>query len=121
MARTYSPEDSDGFTRIFIEKAKEGYLIDLTEDAWSSLQNTDSFDIPKDGWDDVAHHTNHINQETGSTRNWEDLGQKIMQGDKLDVPIVLKVRDELHLVSGNTRLMVARALGKVPKILLIEM
>lgn len=88
---------------------------------WGTLDNTDSFDIPSEGWEKVAEHIDHTNQETGATRSWQDLKQKMEQGRELDAPIVLKYQNELHLVSGNTRLMVARALGKTPKILLVEM
>lgn len=61
------------------------------------------------------------NKETGANISWEDLRQKIEQGQELDAPIVLKLLNEIHLVSGNTRLMVARALNKTSKVLLVEM
>ena len=93
----------------------------MTEDLWSTLDNTDSFDIPLDGWEKVAEHIDHTNQETGAARSWQDLKLKMEQGQKLDAPIVLKYQEGLHLVSGNTRLMVARALEKTPKILLVDM
>jgi len=85
------------------------------------LDNTDSFDITPEGWEKVAENIDYTNQETGAKRSWQDLKQKTEQGQELDAPIVLKYQDELHLVSGNTRLMVARALGKTPKVLFVEM
>lgn len=83
--------------------------------------NTDWFDIPYNGWEQVAEHIDHTNRETGATRSWEALKQKMERGQELDAPIVLKYQDELHLVSGNTRLMVARASGKTSKVLLVKM
>ena len=121
VARKYNPQNPEAFVCIFYERAQQVRLVDLTEDMWGTLDNTDSFDIPRNGWEQVAEHIDYTNQETGANRNWEDLRQKMEQGQELDAPIVLKHSDEIHLVSGNTRLMVARALGKTPKILLVEM
>ncbi len=121
VAQKYSPSDPETFARELYVKAQESVLVDLTENMWSVLDNTDSFDISPEGWEEVNEHIEHTNKETGATRNWQDLKQKMEQGQELDAPIVLKHQDEMHLVSGNTRLMVARALGKTPKILFVEM
>ncbi len=121
VANKYNPQNPEAFIRSFYGKAREAELVDLTEEMWSELDNTDSFDIPQSGWKQITEHINHTNQETGATRNWEHLKQKIEQAQELDAPIVLSYLNKTHLVSGNTRLMVARALGKTPKILLVEM
>lgn len=121
VAQKYNPDDPETFARQLYEKARESMLVGLTENMWSTLDNTDSFDIPPKGWETVAEHIDYTNQQTGATRSWQDLKQKMEQGQELDAPIVLKYQDKLHLVSGNTRLMVARALEKTPKILLVEM
>lgn len=121
VAQKYNPDNPEIFAQQLYQKAQASTLTDLTEDMWSVLDNTDSFDIPLDGWGNVAEQVDHVNKETGSARSWQDLKQKIEQSQELDAPIVLKFKDGLHLVSGNTRLMVARAQGKTPKILLVEM
>ncbi len=121
VAQKYSPQDPKDFVHAFYKKAEQGTLIDLTEEMWSTLDNTDSFDIPRNGWEKVAEHIDYTNQGTETARSWEKLKQIMEQGQELDAPIVLKHLDETHLVSGNTRLMVARALGKTPRILLVEM
>ncbi len=121
VAQKYNPQNPEVFVRNFYEKAQQASLVDLTEEMWSILDNTDSFDISGSGWKEIAGHINHTNQETGSIRDWEDLKRKMEQGQALDAPIVLKYSDDLHLVSGNTRLMVARALTKIPQVLLVEM
>jgi hypothetical protein len=121
VAQKYAPQNVEGFGRAFFEKAKQGKLTDLTEDVWSVLENTDSFDIPKDGWEKVAEHIDYTNAETGANRNWQDVKQKMEEGKEMDAPIILKYGNEVHLVSGNTRLMVARASGKTPKVLIVEM
>lgn len=121
VAKQYDPEHAEAFALKFVEKAKQSKLIDMTEEMWSKLENTDSFDISKDGWDKVSEHVDHGNKESGANRDWQDIKQKMEQAVVLDAPIILKRLNELHLVSGNTRLMVARALGKIPKVLLVEM
>ncbi len=121
VAQKYSSQNIESFVSAFIEKAQKCNLTDLIEEMWSTLENTDSYEIPEGGWDKVKEHTDHYNKETGSQRNWEDLKQKIDQGLELDAPIILKYKGELHLVSGNTRLMVARAAGIQPKVLIVEM
>lgn len=121
VAQKYSPQNPAAFVDAFYEEAQRAQLVDLTEDMWSALDNTDSFDIPLNGWEQIAEHVDHINQETGATRSWEVLRQKMEQGQDLDAPIILKRADKIHLVSGNTRLMVARALDKTVKVLLVEL
>jgi hypothetical protein len=121
VAEKYAQQNPEEFMRTFYEKVQEATLVKLTEEMWSVLDNTDSFGIPYDGWEQVAEHVEHTNHETGSSRDWEELRQKMEDGQELDAPIVLKYHDELHLVSGNTRLMVARALGKSAHIVLVEM
>ncbi|HBD24442.1 MAG: hypothetical protein A2566_01465 [Candidatus Zambryskibacteria bacterium RIFOXYD1_FULL_40_13] len=121
VAQKYSPQNPEAFIRTFYEKVQSSRIVDLTEEMWATLDNTDSFDIPHDGWEQVKGHIDHTNQETRASRSWEELKQKMELGQELGAPIILKYFNETHLVSGNTRLMVARALRKTPKILLVEM
>jgi hypothetical protein len=120
VAQKYSPLDPEAFTQDFYAAARLTKLTDLTEDIWEELDNTDSFDIPREGWAQIAEHVDHTNKETAANRSWEDLKQKLECGQKLDAPIILKHSGKIHLVSGNTRLMVARALSMKPKVLLVE-
>lgn len=121
VAHAYCPDSVETFIQSFYESAQGADLTDLTEDMWQSLENTDSFDIPIEGWDKVNEHIVHTNEQTGAHRDWEDIQQKMEGGQALDAPIILKYKGSTHLVSGNTRLMVARALGKTPQVLIVEM
>mgnify|MGYP001563996568 CR=1 FL=1 len=121
VAETYSPENERDFMEKFLEASRNAQLVYLTEDVWSKLENTDSFDIERDGWDKIEEHIKHSNEASGAQRDWQNIRQKMEQGEELDAPIILKYDDSYHLVSGNTRLMVARALGKTPKALIVEM
>lgn len=120
VSSIFQNENKADFIATFIEKASNTALSTLSEDQWKNLENTDSFDIGIGEWDKVAEHIDYINQETGAQRDWKDIREKMEQGKELDAPIILKYNNTLHLVSGNTRLMVARALGVLPEVLFVE-
>ncbi|HEY4516253.1 MAG TPA: hypothetical protein VJH67_03655 [Candidatus Paceibacterota bacterium] len=107
------------FANDFLERSKHTELVELSENDWSRLENTDSFVISVGDWDSVAKNT--LAGRLENPRNSELLKSKIESGVVLDAPIVVKIGDVLHLVSGNTRLMVARALGIRPKVLIVDM
>lgn len=109
-----APED---FAKKFISIAQKSTLVDLTPQMWSELKNTESFSIHFGDWEEVAKHSE--SQEI--PRDWRDLRRKMEQKRPIYAPIIVKLPHELHLVSGNTRLMVAKALGKVPKVLLVDL
>lgn len=120
-ANHYAPQNNESFARSIFEKAKESKLVDLTDDMWSKLENTDSFSIPKNDFEKVYEFTKYYNKENNANRDAQDLKNKMENGQDLDAPIILKYKNELHLVSGNTRLMLARALSATPKVLLVEL
>ena len=119
VAGEFAKENSQTFARRLIEQAKVSELVAMDEDMWSRLENTDSFDIRIADWETVEQHA--VAGHAESPRDWQALKKKIESGSDLDAPIVCALGDRLHLVSGNTRLMVARALGMQPRILLINL
>lgn len=94
--------------------SEEGSSQDLSNEIWEKLDNTDSNLIKEGDWNAVQEYSNSAN------RDWLDLKQKIEKGVQVDAPIIIKYGKEYHLVTGNTRLMVARALGIVPQVLIFE-
>jgi hypothetical protein len=98
-----------------MEASKIATLSSLSEDDWGRLENTDSFDITKGDWGTVEYHSN------AGARDWKSLKTRLEQGQAVDAPVIFKKGETLHLVSGNTRLMVTRALGMVPKVLVVEL
>jgi hypothetical protein len=93
-------------------QAQNGSLSELNEELWNKLENTDSNRFEPGNWSMVEQYSGQQSQP----RDWGDLKQKLEKGTPLDAPIVMKFGDYYHLVSGNTRLMVARAMGITPSV-----
>jgi hypothetical protein len=90
----------------------EGKSVSLSEDIWAQLENSDSYKIEFDDWDRVR-----INSEAQEvTRDWKVL----RDSKKIKMPIIMKYASTYHLVSGNTRLMVCRAMGIRPEVFIFE-
>jgi hypothetical protein len=114
----FGDRDAENFLSRFMEAAKTAPLTELSEDMWSQLENTDSYGIPPQDWSLVEEHA--VAGHSSNSRDWQLLKARYEQGATIEAPMVLKANGILHLVSGNTRLMVARALGITPKVLLVE-
>src|SRR3989344_8451423 len=119
VASEFAGEDSLLFTNRFIEKAKNTSLTTMSKEKWRMLENTDSFDIQSGDWETVEHHA--VAGHSSAPRDWQKLKEKMEKGVSLDAPIICQKGGRLHLVSGNARLMVAKALGNSPQVLLVNM
>lgn len=117
VAATFSADNQSGFINRFMEKAKAGHLTPLSEETWLKLENTDSFGILAGDWNEVEYHA----KAEPVLRDWQALRDKIIGKTPVDTPIIAKIGDTLHLVSGNTRLMVSRAAGIRPEVLIVDM
>lgn len=113
--RVASSYGVDADTLLFLAE-EEGVLQDLGEDLWLKLENTDSNCFGVGAWDEVR----EASESQEVKREWKTLKEKMERGESLDAPIIAVVEGVPHLVSGNTRLMVARALGVTPKVLIFE-
>ncbi len=112
VAKTFN---FDVDTLMFLAK-EEGRLVNLDVDTWENLDNTDSNSIVEGDWDKVI----EIYSGPEYHRDWEGYKERIGGGSSVDAPIIVKLANGNHLVSGNTRLIVSRALGVTPKVLLFE-
>lgn len=119
VAVEFAETDPAVFTTQLVERSKGAGLITMSEEMWSTLENTDSYDIPSGDWEAVEHHSAAGHSE--APRDWQKLKSKMENGESLDAPIICHKAGRFHLVSGNTRLMVARALGQIPQVLLVNM
>jgi hypothetical protein len=118
VSQIFGGDDKKQFVEEFIEKVKSTIPMNLSEDDWGHLENSDSYDIAPDDWETVRYHA--VDGNPDRPRDWESI-KKQFENEHTVPPMILKMGDTLHLVSGNTRLMVARALGKIPKVAIIDM
>lgn len=118
VAKVFGKEPKK-FLNNFLESAKSTEPISLQEDIWSQLENTDSYDIQKEDWKTVEYHAVEGNPK--NPRDWKRIKESMEIKSSIDLPIIFHANGKFHLVSGNTRLMVARALGIVPKVLIVKM
>jgi hypothetical protein len=88
-----------------------GRMIILSDDIWSKLENTDSYDITS--IEDAVKLANQYGKK------WKSTLSAIKNSEVLDPPMVLNYdKSRYYLVGGNTRLMFYKALGITPKVLL---
>lgn len=113
VATTFGKSDAEKFIRNFVEALKNESLTPLSDDIWAKLENTDSWDIDQGDWAKVAENADQVN------RDWQSIKQAMEAGKNLDAPIIAKHGNTYHLVSGNTRLMVAKAGGAQPKVVIV--
>jgi cytidyltransferase-like protein len=89
-----------------------GSMAVLSDDIWSKLENSDSYDV--NSLEDAI----KLAKEYG--KNWKPTLDAIKNDDAVvSPPMVLNYnKDKYYLVAGNTRLMFYKALGKIPKVLM---
>ena len=111
--------EEEGLSESEINDAiSKGLLEELTEEIWSQLQNTESYDhVRYQQMEDVKMYA-----EKGEGRDWKSLLGAIKEGKPMKSPIVLiKPNGVPYLVSGNTRLMLSKVLGAKVKALIARM
>jgi hypothetical protein len=73
--------------------------------------------------EDVESITEKYNESLSSEnkRNVQSIVDGFQEGKEMEMPIIFKNETgQLHLISGNTRLMVARVLSIRPRVLIVE-
>ena len=119
VASVFATDNPEAFVSDFLERAQSATLEPLAEGDWQKLENTDSFDISVGDWSAIEYHA--VGRNPDAPRDWEALRVRAQNGEALDAPIVAEVDGILYLVSGNTRLMVSRAMGVTPMVLIVKM
>ena len=81
---------------------------------WSKLENTDSWDVSTiEDVDEIAHKYG---------RNYKKiLVEMSATTHKTYCPIVVHHKNKYHLVAGNTRLMICRAMQVDPMVVIVDM
>jgi len=84
----------------------------LSNEIWSQLQNTDSWEISSKG--DVDKLSKEYNRDAESIR------EAFKNGEPLPTPMIAKKGNEYTLIGGNTRLMVSKEMGIKPVVVIVE-
>ncbi len=107
-------EEKYNLSKLIRENYANAELQDLPDTIWLQLENTDSLDI---GVGDFL----KINEIIGDKRDWRSIKNLFEKNQKVEASIIAHLPDETyHLVSGNTRLCVAKALNIKPKVIILE-
>jgi hypothetical protein len=125
VVHTFFPAESFEISVAKIKEAIKNLLpIELSDEEWSTLENTDSFTNVRIGHiEDVESITEKYNESLSSEnkRNVQSIVDGFQEGKEMEMPIIFKNETgQLHLISGNTRLMVARVLSIRPRVLIVE-
>jgi hypothetical protein len=97
-----------GDIQYAFETGKENILSD---NVWSKLENSDSYD--------VQNLEQAIELAGKYKKDWKPIVKAIQDEKQLPMPMVLNYgKDKYYLVAGNTRLMIYRALGLQPIVLM---
>lgn len=91
-----------------------GKEIQITDDIWGKLENTESNEVKKGDMKKVIEIAKKYDKTSPMV-----LKKSLLNGD-YKRPLILKFGDRYHLVAGNTRLSTAAALGMKPQVLIGE-
>lgn len=96
----------------YVEAIKNSPIIDVTNELWGDIHNLSKNDSIEDITQMVSTYT--------IPRDVERIKNGIESGASLPLPVILKGDDGYHIMSGNTRLNVARVMGVETKAILID-
>ena len=90
---------------------EDGSEVVLSDDVWSKLENSDSYQI--------QNLEQAIKLANKYKKDWRSIVRAIQDEKQLPLPLVLRYdADKYYLVGGNTRLMIYKALGVQPVVLM---
>jgi hypothetical protein len=96
-------------------------IVELSDEDWSRLENTDSFEhINRGDIHKAREYVEELNKDlpVEYRRDFNRLLTSFEHSKTIECPMIVSFDGHLHLVSGNTRLMISRALGIRPKVLI---
>jgi hypothetical protein len=90
---------------------EDGSEVVLSDDVWSKLENSDSYEI--------QNLEQAIKLANKYKKDWRSIVRAIQDEKQLPLPLILRYdADKYYLVGGNTRLMIYKALGVQPVVLM---
>lgn len=97
-----------------VKEIKKSTPEKITDEIWGELQNTESNKIQFGDFNSVFNLSNKYNKS-----NPLKLKKKI-EHDEYKYPIIVRFNDQYHLVSGNTRLCTAAAMGEYLDVIIAD-
>ena len=96
---------------------------ELSDEEFEALENSQAWHGVRPGFlEDVEKVIKENIEQGGSAKDMPGIIAGFKEGQPMQMPVALTLPNgKNHLVSGNTRLLVARALGIRPRILLIDL
>jgi hypothetical protein len=121
--------EKEGFTRVarqcdidesvlLYTAEYEGKMVTLTDEVWGQLEDTNSYTIDPNEHDVAAEHALADGKDYHAVADAMYAG--LMAGKPIDAPIIMKQGEMYYLISGNSRLMAARAYGVMPPVWMFE-
>ncbi len=104
-----------------IELFEKTPIVELSDQDWERLENTDSFHGVQAGDIERARTiTEDYNEELPEQyhRDFDALLAAFKKGNDIECPMIIEHNNRTHLVSGNTRLMIMRVLGMRPHVII---
>jgi hypothetical protein len=103
--------------QTLLDVLDNGSMVELNDNMWSNLENQDSWQI-QEGQEGFQMAVDLANSYK---RNWSYVVKGFKENHTMPAPIIIKLPDQTcYQISGNTRLMFAKALGIRPKVWLGE-
>lgn len=107
---------------IIIGALESAPVLDLSDEEWELLENTDSLISVRVGHiEDVEKYVEKRNSKLPpeDRHDFKKILNGFQNGSKMQMPAILRdASGRTHLVSGNTRLMICRALNVRPKVII---
>ena len=97
-----------------VKEIKKSTPEKITDEVWGDLQNTESNKIQFGDFNTVFNLSNKYNKS-----NPLKLKKKI-ENNEYKYPIIVRFNDQFHLVSGNTRLCTAAAMGEYLDVIIAD-
>lgn len=122
VCRTFLPNNPEEMEKRFYDRLSDVQVITLTEELLLELDNTDALGVAEGDFEHVDQNIRDgAARDPKNIRDWRDLKEKMERGKELDMPVIVKINNLYHKMSGNTRLMVCRALGIMPQVAIVDL
>lgn len=108
-------ENDHALENKIIDVMQEGDDIELTDEIWQKIENTESYNIAEG---EIEHARKISEKNHHNTKGFEDIRKKMQKGEELSMPTILEINDRYFLISGETRLLESRAYGTRVKVIL---